>query len=58
VTTIFHSWGEGKLKKERFPLFIDELENIIKYMTRKNFEFITLKELRMKVKGERILSKG
>jgi hypothetical protein len=58
VTTIFHSWGEGKLKKERFPLFIDKLENIIKYMTRKNFEFITLKELRMKVKGERILSKG
>lgn len=52
VTTIFHSWGEGKLKKERFPIFMDKLENMIKYMKRKNFEFITLQELQMKIEED------
>lgn len=54
VTTIFHSWGEGRLKREKFPLFIDKLENLIRYMTAKNFEFITLKDLWIKVERERI----
>jgi hypothetical protein len=58
VTTIFHSWGEGRLKKEKFPLFIDKLENIIIHMNTKKIEFITLKELRMRVEGERTLGNG
>lgn len=52
VTPIFHSWGEGRLRNEKFPQFMDKLEKMIKYMTNKNLEFITLKELSDLVEGK------
>jgi len=45
ITPIFHSWGEGKLRGKKFPLFLDKLEKMIKFWIGKNFEFITLTDL-------------
>ncbi|MDI9395920.1 MAG: hypothetical protein QM426_11160 [Euryarchaeota archaeon] len=54
VTPIFHSWGEGRLRNEKFPQFIDKLEKMIKYMIVKRFEFITLKDFSEIVEGNKL----
>jgi len=46
ITPIFHSWGEWKLREKKFPLFLDKLEKMIRFLKGKNFEFKTLRELR------------
>lgn len=45
VTPIFHSWGEGKLRRENFQLFLNKLENLIKFLIHQHFKFIRLKDL-------------
>jgi len=44
ITPIFHSWGEGRLctRKEKFSLFIDKLENLIRFMISKNLKFMRM----------------
>lgn len=54
VTPIFHSWGEGRLRNEKFPQFINKLEKMIKYMTTKKLEFITLRELSEIIEGNKL----
>jgi hypothetical protein len=46
ITPIFHSWGEGRLRaeKDRFSLFMGKLENSIKFMVSKNFEFMRMRD--------------
>jgi peptidoglycan/xylan/chitin deacetylase (PgdA/CDA1 family) len=45
ITPIFHSWGEGKLRGIKFPLFLDKLEKSIKFLISKDFKGVTLKDL-------------
>lgn len=42
ITPIFHSWGEGKFREERFPLFLNRLDDFIKFIIRKDVECTTL----------------
>ena len=44
ITPIFHSWGEGKLRREKFPLFLNKLEEMIKFLISKDFKFMVLKD--------------
>jgi hypothetical protein len=34
ITPIFHSWGEGKLRGKRFPIFLNKLEQLLEFLSR------------------------
>jgi len=51
LTVIMHSWGCGRSRGRRFPVFADQLKSLIELLVRMDFRFVTLQEVRRGIPG-------
>ncbi|MCX9084513.1 MAG: hypothetical protein OIN87_06950 [Candidatus Methanoperedens sp.] len=45
ITPIFHSWGEGKLRGNKFPKFLEKLDQLIRFLINRDIKFIKFESL-------------